>query len=517
MQTCTGLANYIDNYTGPAGQTGRSFGSPFFSFPQTLQSYYFQDTWKVRPNLTVTYGLRYEFQGTPLNTLPYPTVLPGALAPVQPITQRVTQQADKNNLDPASDLRTLPAKERAFSVRIRLLFAAASASNSMTLFSPISGTTTPRASPTLLGGVLVAPSTGRGSAGALALVNQVTGTLNPRSSVTSIVSNIVNPLIYQWNFSIERALPGKFLVTASYVGTRGERLYLNQELNPGVNGSRINPARGSILARTNLGNSNYNGLALLVNRTLGRGFTLIGSYTWSKSLDNGSDPFTTSSDTTRPQNLFNSSLEKGPSAFDRRQRAVFTWIYRTPTFKPASAAAKVLSWPVRDWQVSGIFSFQTGAPETVYLGGYDQNGDLSAANDRPNLSNPKAAVNHSPACLASTSCITGVGQINPDGSLVDWNTGASGTPNQFRYIVTNVVGAGPNGNLGRNTFYNPGRQDYELALQRIIRIPHLSLINWSFEPKPSMFLTTPTPAAGLPRMVLRFRASVVTSLTRRRF
>ena len=304
-------------------------------------------------------------------------------------------------------------------------------------------------------------------------MSQVTGTLNPKSSVTTIVSNIVNPLIYQWNFSIERALPGKFLVTASYVGTRGERLYLNEELNPGIDGVRINPARGSILARTNLGNSNYNGLDLLVNRSLGRGFTLIGSYTWSKSLDNGSDPFTTSGDTTRPQDLFNSSLEKGPSAFDRRQRAVFTWIYQTPTFKPSSMAAKVMSWPVRDWQISGIFSFQTGAPETVYLGGYDQNGDLSAANDRPNLSNPKAPINYSPACLANPSCITGVGQINPDGSLVDWNTGAAGTPNQFRYIVTNVVGSGPNGNLGRNTFYNPGRQDYELALQRIIRIPHL--------------------------------------------
>ena len=472
LQTCTGLANYIDNYTGPAGQTGRSFGSPFFSFPQTLQSYYFQDTWKVRPNLTVTYGLRYEFQGTPLNTLPYPTVLPGALAPVQPITQRVTQQADKNNFGPRFGFAYTPRKGKSIFGEDKTVIRGGFGTFYDALFSNL-GDNNAESVPNTLGGVLVAPSTGRGSAGALALVNQVTGTLNPRSSVTSIVSNIVNPLIYQWNFSIERALPGKFLVTASYVGTRGERLYLNQELNPGVNGSRINPARGSILARTNLGNSNYNGLALLVNRTLGRGFTLIGSYTWSKSLDNGSDPFTTSSDTTRPQNLFNSSLEKGPSAFDRRQRAVFTWIYQTPTFKPASAAAKVLSWPVRDWQVSGIFSFQTGAPETVYLGGYDQNGDLSAANDRPNLSNPKAAVNYSPACLASTSCITGVGQINPDGSLVDWNTGASGTPNQFRYIVTNVVGAGPNGNLGRNTFYNPGRQDYELALQRIIRIPHL--------------------------------------------
>jgi hypothetical protein len=240
-----------------------------------------------------------------------------------------------------------------------------------------------------------------------------------------------------------------------------------------VDGARIDPNRGSILARTNLGNSSYNGLNVSVDRSLGHGLMFRGAYTWSKSLDNGSDVFTTSSDTTRPQDLFNSGLERGPSAFDRRHRAVITWVYQTPALQGSSALAKAASWSFRDWQVSGIFSFQTGAPETVYIGGYDQNGDLSAANDRPNLSNPKATVNYSPACLASPTCITGVGQINPDGSLVDWNTGAPGTPNQFRYIVTNVLGVGPSGNLGRNTFYNPGRQDYELALMRSIKIPHL--------------------------------------------
>jgi hypothetical protein len=283
----------------------------------------------------------------------------------------------------------------------------------------------------------------------------------------------VNPLTYQWNFNIERSLPGKFLLKIAYVGTRGERLFLNEELNPGVDGVRIDPSRGSILTRTNLGNSSYNGLDVSVDRSLGHGFILRGAYTWSKALDNGSDVFTTSGDTTRPQDLFNSSLEKGPSAFDRRHRAVITWLYQTPHFKASSGFGKAAGWAIGDWQVSGIFSFQTGAPETVYLGGYDQNGDLSAANDRPNLSNPNAPINYSPACLSSPTCITGVGQINPDGSLTDWNTGAPGTASQFRYIATNVLGIGPNGNLGRNTFYNPGRQDYSMALQRNIRIPGL--------------------------------------------
>ncbi len=473
LTTCTALANFIDNYTGPSGTVGRSFGSPLFSFPETLQAYYFQDAWKPTRNFTLTYGVRYEFDGTPLNALAYPTVLPAILALSQPETERVTQKPDRNNFGPRAGFAYTPQRWKRLFGQDKTVIRGGFGTFYDILFSNI-GDNAQESPPNTLGGTFTSAAgpTGRGTTGALQLVNSVTPTLNPLAAVTTEVSNLVNPLIYQWNFTIERSLPAKLLFKIGYVGTRGERLFLNEELNPGVNDVRIDPARGSILARTNLGNSSYNALDLSVDRSLGHGFMIRGAYTWSKALDNGSDVFTTSGDTTRPQNLFNSSLEKGPSAFDRRQRAVFTWIYRTPTIKPSSALAKALSWPVRDWQVSGIFSFQTGMPETVYLGGYDQNGDLSAANDRPNLSNPNAPINYSAACLASATCITGVGQINPDGSLTDWNTNAPGTPSQFRYIATNVVGDGPNGNLGRNTFYNPGRQDYSLALQRTVRIPH---------------------------------------------
>ncbi len=492
LTTCTALANFIDNYTGPAGTTGKSFGSPFFSYPQTLQSYYFQDAWKLRPNLTLTYGLRYEFQGTPLNVLPYPTVSPGAQAALAPETQRVTQQPDKNNFGPRAGFAYTPRFWQRFLGQDKTVVRGGFGTFYDVLFSNI-GDNNAASVPNTLGGLLVA-GTGRGTAGALQLVNSVTATLNPLSSETTAISNLVNPLIYQWSFDIERSLPGKFLATIAYVGNRGERLYLNEELNPGVNDVRLDPNRGSIVTRTNEGNSTYNGLDLTVDRSLGHGFVLRGAYTWSKALDNGSDIFTTSGDTTRPQNLLNSSLEKGPSAFDRRHRAVFTWIYQTPPFKSSSAFARAVSWPVRDWQISGIFSFQTGAPETVYIGGYDQNGDLSAANDRPNLSNPNAPINYSPACLASATCITGVGQINPNGTLTDWNTNAPGTASQFRYIATNIVGDGPNGNLGRNTFYNPGRQDYNLALTRIIRIPRWE--NHQFEFRAEAFDVFNHPNAG---------------------
>lgn len=472
LTVCTALANFVDNYTGPGATVGRSYGSPVLNFPQTLQAYYFQDTWKLLPNFTLTYGVRYEFQGTPLNALAYPAVMPGVLAVLQPETERVKQQPDWNNFGPRAGFAYTPTRWKGLFGDNKTVIRGGFGTFYDILFSNIADNAQ-ESPPNTLGGTLTeAPgSTGRGSPGALQLISSFPDTLNPHAAETTEFSNLVNPLIYQWNFSIERSLPAKLLFRIAYVGTRGERLYLNEEMNPGVNQTRIDPSRGSIIARTNDGNSTYNALDVSVDRSLGRGFMVRGAYTWSKALDNGSDVFTTSGDTTRPQDEFNSSLEKGPSAFDRRHRAVISWIYRTPAFQASSPIAKASSWAARDWQISGIFSWQTGMPETVYIGGYDQNGDLSAFNDRPNLSNPNAPINYSPACLASTTCITGVGQINPDGSITDWNTNAPGTPSQFRYIVTNVIGDGPNGNLGRNTFYNPGRQDYSLALERIIRIP----------------------------------------------
>ena len=101
--------------------------------------------------------------------------------------------------------------------------------------------------------------------------------------------------------------------------------------------------------------------------------------------------------------------------------------------------------------------------------------DLRTTNDRPDSGNPNAAINYSDACLNSTSCITGVGQLQPNGSLVDFNTGAPGTRDQFRYIVV----SGRPGNTGRNTLVNDWTQDYAFSVERIFPYLIWSIINWS--------------------------------------
>jgi hypothetical protein len=122
------------------------------------------------------------------------------------------------------------------------------------------------------------------------------------------------------------------------------------------------------------------------------------------------------------------------------------------------------------WAVAGIAQWQSGAPETIFLGGWDQNGDGEAFNDRPSMGNPNAKINYADSCLTSSTACSGVGFDDGTGSLIDFNTGAPGTANQFRYIVHDV-NSGVNGNVGRNTFRFPGIWSYDMSLFKRFGMP----------------------------------------------
>ena len=460
LTACTGLANFLDNFTGPAGTAGKQFGSPSLNFSQTTQAYYFQDAWKVLPTFTLNYGVRYEYFSTPFNSLAYPAINPATVLS-DPVATVVKQKQALNNWGPRLSFAWNPGSGKT-------VIRAGSGIFYDGFFTNIEDNVASSA-PNTLGGTLTAPATGRGNANALGLVPAVTPTLNPRATVSVIASNLVSPRTYQWNFNIQRQLPGDFLATVAYVGTRGEHLFLNQELNPGINGVRLNPLRGSIGARTNGGDSVYHGLQTDLTRRFRRGLFLEVAYTWSKAIDDASEVFTTTGGSSYPQDPFNIRGERGPSAFDRRHRGSVTWVYTVPYHGTANGLRGAANYLVRNWTFSGTAQLQTGAPDTIHFQGLDENGDLRTTNDRPDLGNSKAPINYSDACMNSATCITGVGMAGPNGTYVDINTGATGTFSQFRYLQV----SGRVGNLGRNTFVNDWTQDYSFAIERIFPIPHL--------------------------------------------
>ena len=472
LATCTGLANYLDDFSGAGGNAAIQFGVSQVSYAQTQQAFYAQDAWKLRPNLTLTYGLRYEYQGVPLNALPFPAVDVNT-ALTDPLTRRVAVQTDRNNFGPRLGIAYTPRILRGLFGDGKTVFRAGFGTFYDVLFSNILANNA-ASTPNVTGGTVigsVAAATPRGVSGFSTVVPSITPALSPFDSVSTVASDLRNPETLQWNVNVERSLPGNWIATVAYVGTRGEHLYLNHELNPGVNGVRLNPDRGGIFARTNNGDSIYHALQTKVERSFKNGLLFRGAYTFSRSIDNGSEVFVTSGGSTRAQDQFSFRGDRGPSAFDRKQRAVFTWVYQLPEVHGDSGALRALKFVTNGWQVSGTASFETGAPETISFGGFDQNGDLSGFNDRPTLGNPAVPINYSPACRdAASTCNTGVG-FSVDGvNFVDFNSSFGGNfaakASDFHYLA--IVGR--NGNVGRNTFYNPGRQDWAMSIQREFKI-----------------------------------------------
>jgi hypothetical protein len=270
------------------------------------------------------------------------------------------------------------------------------------------------------------------------------------------------------------------------VGTRGERLFLNQELNPGINSVRLNPDRGSIFVRTNNGDSIYHGLQTKAEHRFRRGVLFRAAYTFSKSIDNGSEVFVTSGGSTRAQDQFSNRGDRGLSAFDRRHRAAFTWVWDLPGVHADSGYKRALGYAVNGWEVSGTAQFETGAPETIHVENFDVNGDLSGFNDRPSLGNLSVPINYSTACLNPAGfCDTGVGFSQDGVHFVDFNSSFGldpgtgdfiATAKDFRYLVV----LGQNGNIGRNTFNNPGSQIWAMSIQREFKLPFKHLESQAF-------------------------------------
>jgi len=477
LTNCTGLANFLDDFSGDGGNAAIQFGVSQVSYAQTQQAFYAQDAWKLRPNLTLTYGLRYEYQGVPLNTLPFPAVDVNT-ALTDPLTKRVTVEKDRNNFGPRVGIAYSPHVLPGLFGNGKTVLRAGFGIFYDVLFSNILANTA-ASTPNVTGGTVIGSVTGgtpRGVSAFSGVIPSITPVLSPFDAVTTVASDLRNPETLQWNVNIERSLPGSWIATVAYVGTRGEHLYLNHELNPGVDSVRLNPDRGSIFARTNNGDSIYHALQTKVERSFKNGFLFRGAYTFSRSIDNGSEVFVTTGGSTRAQDQFSFRGDRGPSAFDRKHRAVFTWVYQLPQVHGDSGALRAVRFLTNGWQVSGTASFESGAPETIHFGGFDQNGDLSGFNDRPSLGNPAIPINYSPACLDPTgTCNTGVGFSFDGVNFVDFNSSFGLDPNtgdfvakatDFHYLAI----LGKNGTVGRNSFYNPGRQDWAMSIQREFKI-----------------------------------------------
>ena len=196
------------------------------------------------------------------------------------------------------------------------------------------------------------------------------------------------PVVYGYNLTIEHQFPQDVLFRLAYVGSMSRHLLETIEKSPAkyIQGStlapdarRYYPEFGSIGQATQDINSNYNSLQATLNKNFSHGFTILANYTFSHSIDDL--PFGQSITTVGLANAGGSSLaspvrwylpgrhqfDRGPSEFDRTNRFVASFVYRSPKFENN----RPLRYVVGGWQLSGIVQAQSGTPLTV-LAGKDQ-------------------------------------------------------------------------------------------------------------------------------------------------
>jgi hypothetical protein len=212
---------------------------------------------------------------------------------------------------------------------------------------------------------------------------------------------IGTPRLQQWNVNVQREILANTSVTLAYVGSRGDRLQQQRDVNPVVprtladgtvvygsragtqtlSNARLNPVFAALTTGNTLATSNYHSLQVALNRRFERGIQSQLSYTLSRCRDtsSGSSLFEGGQVATNPYDL---SYDEGPCLIDRTHNLRASVVYQLP-FQG--------NWLAEGWQISTIISAVSGAPFTPGIG-FDQSG-LQTAGQRPNLASGRSLEN----------------------------------------------------------------------------------------------------------------------------
>ena len=468
--------SYLSDYlydNNPDGIAERSLGHPTFYQNQAYLSFYANDNWKIRPNLTVNLGLRYEYLSVPLGensqSLNASASVPGLITFHSPTAQT-------KNFMPRVGLAYSPGSSGKTSFRAGFGITAD------VLYDNLGTTTLP---PQLSTTVDV---TGLNNSGFLA-----GGGILPNTSVAvpegadaiaataGFIPNQKRPEAYNWNFGVQHVFAGNYVFESRYVGTRGLFLPMQVQLNrqptvnasnalpvyftmPSVatlnsltstlpalqaaydNGGNIVPAFANagfvspITAFMPVGNSTYHGWSNQVTRRLSNGLQFQGSYTWSHAIDDSTDALdSTVLAPRRPEDFQNLQMERASSLLDHRNRVVFSMIYDMPYFKNGNWFMKNL---VGNWELAPVYQYQTGqlvTPQTAV----DSNLNGDSAPDRvminPNGTN-NVGTGATPLCSGPTAPVC---PAEPSGATPPIVAYLANSPNA-RYVAS-PEGTLPNG------------------------------------------------------------------------
>jgi len=330
---------------------------------------YAQDEWKIRPSLTLSYGLRYEY---------YSVISESKNRDVR--FNIVTGQLD----DPKGAFYN--SSKLNFGPRLSLAFAPTSLSGKTVLrvgagyyYGPgqeedqIQPIESDRVIRTLTSGVAYPVSIPAVIAGFD--INATNAGFQPRAYAPGYQ---IPEKILQYTFSIQQQLPGQAIFTAAYVGSQGRNLFLRSVANK-ITSVGTNPTTGAAIVNREFGNrfaevdfktsggtDHYDSLQLTLNRRFVSGFTFGSQYTWGHTIGNTSG----SNEARTAANNYSYAADHGDNNFDIRHSMNASALYELPFGKGrkyASSLNTVADSLFGGWQLGGIVNARSGIPIEVNI------------------------------------------------------------------------------------------------------------------------------------------------------
>ena len=279
----------------------------------------------------------------------------------------------------------------------------------------------------------------------------------------------VSPNTQQWNLTVQRSLPGQWVMDIGYVGTKsthlsalldpmqaqlaspqnpivvqGYTITQNTQLNVGARSPVLGLNPRGYYQFNNAATSRYNSLQATLAHQFARGFHFQGAYTFSKSID----PVVTAGAAIYQYSLNDQTrLAQGLSDFDRTHRLVLSYRYDAPFFAHARPWQRAV---LSQWSLSGITVFQSGLPFSVT--------DSAAASAYGTAVPDTATPSLVPGYTLATALTSG---------SIEQRINAYLKPEAFVPApVVGIDGSTGFGTLGRNIFRGPFQQNWDMSLAK---------------------------------------------------
>jgi outer membrane receptor protein involved in Fe transport len=451
-----GFSNINNFLAGTVSTYTVTLGDVTSSISQGALGFFAQDNYKVRKNLTLELGLRYDWNMSPterfdrfVNFDPRSNSLVRVNHDVAPV-----YATNNKNLQPRVGFAWDPFGNGKTSVR---------GAYAVLVDQPVTNLISGLASNPPFANPVALPA-GQTTTFAKALADaRAAGSLAPNATDLGFD----NAYVQSWNLNVQREVAHDLGVTVGYFGSKGTHLRLTRNINQLVNGVRpfallsgsspISPgvALTNITEREGTGNSSYNALWVTANKRLSRGLQFNASYTFSKSIDYNSQ----SSQGVTVQDSYNLRGDRGLSDFDARHRFVISGLYELP-FKGNRL--------VEGWELTAIVQAQSGNPVNLLAGNAIAITGAGAANAnaltglatlRPDLVGPVQIIGNPNQWFTNTVCDPRPGGSCSAGSAFALPVSVAGGRTLFHF-----------GSLGRNVIIGPGFNNTDFSVIKNTRL-----------------------------------------------